>query len=175
MISDDSRCLFILSRDSRKLAFKMKIVIQRVKAARVTINSQTVGKIEQGVVAFLAVAKTDTTEDADYLAEKLLALRFFPDSNAKMNLSLTDTKGEVLVVSQFTLLADCVKGRRPSFDEAAQPQMAEKLYTYFVERLRKSALKIATGEFRAMMEVELVNVGPVTFILDSKVNNAQGN
>jgi len=108
------------------------------------------------------------TRHADYLADKLIDLRFFPDGQDKMNLCLQDIQGEVLVVSQFTLLADGVKGRRPSFDQAAEPQCAEKLYSYFVERLKKSSLKIATGEFRAMMEVELVNDGPVTLLLDSE-------
>jgi D-aminoacyl-tRNA deacylase len=150
----------------------MKLVIQRVKEASVTVDSRTVGKIKQGVVVLLAVAKNDTPADADYLAEKLINLRLFPDNDDKMNLSLSDIKGEVLVVSQFTLLADCVKGRRPSFDRAAPPQLAERLYSYFVEKLKKSSLKIETGEFRAMMDVALVNDGPVTFILDSKIDNA---
>lgn len=146
----------------------MKLVIQRVSLAKVTINSRICGSIKKGAVVLLAVAKGDTQKEAEHLAKKLLELRFFADSENKMNLSLQDIAGEILVVSQFTLLADCVKGRRPSFDAAAEPETAEKLYDYFVAQLKKSGLKVATGEFGVMMEVELINDGPVTFIIDSR-------
>jgi len=145
----------------------MKLVVQRVKRAEVLVNSRVTGSIKKGVLVFVAVAKNDTDKDADYLAEKLVELRLFPDEQDKMNLSLRGVRGEILVVSQFTLLADCIKGRRPSFDAAAEPTIAEKLYNHFVEKLKNSSLKVETGEFRAMMEVSLVNDGPVTFILDS--------
>lgn len=146
----------------------MKLLIQRVKHASVSVNHKIIGSIKKGVLVFLAVAKNDTSKDADYLAGKLLELRLFPDAQDKMNLSLREVGGEVLVVSQFTLLADCINGRRPSLDAAAEPRLAEELYNHFVERLKKSSLKVETGEFRAMMEVELVNDGPVTFIIESK-------
>ena len=146
----------------------MRAVLQRVKKAEVRINSKSVGKINRGIVIFLAIAQNDTKEDADYLAEKIAELRIFEDSKDKMNLSIQEIRGEFLVVSQFTILGDCKDGRRPSFDKAAKPEIAEKLYDYFVERLKKFSLPVATGEFRAMMDVELVNDGPVTFIIDSK-------
>jgi len=145
----------------------MKLVVQRVKHASVKVKETITGSIKKGVLVFLAVAESDTEADADYLVDKLIALRLFPDAQDKMNLSLKEVEGEILVVSQFTLLADCIKGRRPSFDRAAEPEIAEKLYDYFVGRLKKSSLKVETGEFRAMMEVSLVNDGPVTFIIDS--------
>jgi D-tyrosyl-tRNA(Tyr) deacylase len=146
----------------------MKLVVQRVSQASVSVNSRITGRIQKGAVVFLAIARDDTKKDADYLALKLLDLRLFPDNQDKMNLSLRDIKGEILVVSQFTLLADCRDGRRPSFDAAAEPKVAEGLYDYFVEKLKDSSLKIETGIFRAMMDVALVNDGPVTFIIDSK-------
>ena len=146
----------------------MRLVIQRVKEARVTINGELFSKISKGMVVFVAVAKADAFEDIDYLADKVANLRMFEDEAGKMNLSALDVKGEFLIVSQFTLLGDCEKGRRPSFDEAADPKKAEEFYGYFIQRVRDHNLRVETGRFRAMMEVSLVNDGPVTFILDSK-------
>ena len=145
----------------------MKVVIQRVKEARVDVAEEVVGEIAEGMLIFLGVGKDDTTKDADVLIQKIIQLRIFEDDHGKMNLSALDQRAEILVVSQFTLYGDCSKGRRPSFDQAAEPEIAEELYNYFVEGLRKYDLKIATGRFRAMMEVSLVNDGPVTFILES--------
>ncbi len=145
----------------------MKIVIQRVKQAQVRVDGQQVGCIDQGVLIFLGVAKEDTRQDADYLAGKAAQLRMFADGEGKMNLSALDMGAEVLVVSQFTLYGNCCKGCRPSFDKAADPQKGEELYHYFVEKLRGHKLIVETGQFRAMMDVELVNDGPVTFILES--------
>ncbi|MDP3143246.1 MAG: D-aminoacyl-tRNA deacylase [Candidatus Omnitrophota bacterium] len=146
----------------------MRLVIQRVKQASVKINSKIIGSIQKGILVFLAVGKDDSSSDADYLANKLIELRLFPNGQDKMNLSISEISGGILVVSQFTLLADCVRGRRPSFDFAAEPKLAEELYNHFINSLKKSSLKVETGEFRAMMEVELINDGPVTFIIDSK-------
>ncbi len=146
----------------------MKVVLQRVKKAEVRVSSKITGKINKGIVILLGVEENDSQKDADYLAEKIAELRIFEDTNGKMNLSIQEIKGEFLVVSQFTILCNCQDGRRPSFDKAARPEAAEKLYGYFVERLKKYSLPVETGEFKAMMEVELVNDGPVTFIIDSK-------
>ena len=146
----------------------MKLIIQRVKQSSVTVNSQIVGKIGQGILILLGVAKDDELDDIEYLIEKLLTLRIFEDDQGKMNASILDVKGEFLVVSQFTILADCKKGRRPSFDKAADPKKAEELYSAFVEKLRQKPCKVQTGEFRAMMDVSLINDGPVTFILESR-------
>lgn len=147
----------------------MRAVIQRVKEAQVQIEGKRVGEIQQGLLVFLAVSKKDSQEDADYLISKLIHLRIFEDNDGKMNVSSLEAHAQFLVVSQFTLYGDCIKGRRPSFDEAAQPQKAEELYNYFVEQLQKHVhTKVATGLFRAMMEVSLINDGPVTFILESK-------
>ena len=145
----------------------MRLVIQRVKEAQVTINGELFSKIGQGTLVFVAVAKDDAFEDIDLLADKLVNLRIFEDEVGKMNLSSLDVKGEFLIVSQFTLLGDCQKGRRPSFDEAADPKKAEEFYGYFIQRVRDHNLRIETGRFRAMMDVSLVNDGPVTFVLDS--------
>lgn len=145
----------------------MKAVVQRVSSAAVSVDDRTVGEIGQGVVVFLGVARGDTEKDADYLAEKTVNLRIFEDADGKMNLSLLDTAGEMLVVSQFTLLADCRKGRRPSFVDAAGFDEADRLYEYFVKRARGYIVKVATGRFRATMKVSLVNDGPVTMILES--------
>ena len=145
----------------------MKAVIQRVKEAHVTVNAEVVGRIKQGMVVFLGVGKDDTEEDAGYLVNKIVQLRIFEDADGKMNLSAPDIQGAFLVVSQFTLYGDCDKGRRPSFDAAADPPKAEKLYHYFVDQLRRQNVKVETGRFRAMMDVALVNDGPVTFILNS--------
>lgn len=146
----------------------MRAIIQRVKEARVDINGETVGRIGEGMLVLLGAGKDDTAEDVDYLVEKVLWLRIFEDPEGKMNLSVTDTGGSVLVVSQFTLYGDCRKGRRPSFDKAAPPEAAEALYELFVSRLRERGAKVETGRFRAMMDVHLVNWGPVTLMLDSK-------
>ena len=145
----------------------MRIVLQRVKEARVTVDGEMTGQIDRGLLVFLAVAKGDTPAQADHLADKLLELRIFEDADGKMNLSARDTQAEFLVVSQFTLYGDCRKGRRPSFDAAADPQKGEELYNYFTARLQQSGAKVATGRFRAMMDVGLVNDGPVTLILDA--------
>ena len=145
----------------------MKAVIQRVGGARVEVGGETVGKIGKGILVLLGVEKGDGERDAQWLAEKIVALRIFEDQAGKMNLSVNDIKGELLVVSQFTLAGNCAKGRRPSFDSAAPPEEANRLYEYFVERLRMIGLKVETGIFQAMMQVSLTNDGPVTFILES--------
>ncbi len=146
----------------------MRAIIQRVKEARVEVEGEVVGRIGEGMLILLGAGKDDTEVDAEYLAEKILTLRIFEDVEGKMNLSLTDTGGEVLVVSQFTLYGDCRKGRRPSFDKAAPPETAEELYEIFVREIRERGVNVETGKFRAMMDVHLVNWGPVTLMLDSK-------
>jgi D-tyrosyl-tRNA(Tyr) deacylase len=145
----------------------MRAVIQRVSRARVTVEGQTVGAIERGFLVLLGVGQGDTAADAEYLAEKTAGLRVFADAEGKMNLALADAGGAVLVVSQFTLYGDCRKGRRPSFDEAAAPELANSLYHKYAEALRTRGLHVETGTFQAMMDVELVNDGPVTLLLDS--------
>jgi D-aminoacyl-tRNA deacylase len=146
----------------------MRAVIQRVARARVSVREEIVGKIGRGILVLLGVSKADTEADADYLAEKVAGLRIFDDENGKMNVSLLDNGGEVLVVSQFTLYGDTRKGKRPSFDEAAPPQVANELYQHFVSKIREVGIRCETGRFQAMMQVELVNDGPVTILLDSK-------
>ncbi len=146
----------------------MRAVLQRVTSARVTVAEGLIGEIGRGVLVLLGVEHGDTTDDVHQLADKLLGLRFFDDLDGKMNLSLTDIAGEVLVVSQFTLLGDCRKGRRPSFTAAAPPELAEQLYEQFVAALGTQGLRVATGKFRAEMQVTLCNDGPVTLLLDSK-------
>ena len=145
----------------------MRAVIQRVSRAQVSVGEEVVGKIGAGLLVLLGIAKTDTQADADYLAGKIVGLRIFEDESGKMNLSLAETGGSVLAVSQFTLYGDVRKGRRPSFDEAAPPQLANGLYEYFVSKIREAGLVCETGRFQARMEVELVNDGPVTILLDS--------
>lgn len=147
----------------------MKAVAQRVDFAKVTVDGKLVGEIGKGLLILLGVESSDERNDAEYLADKLINLRIFEDSDGKMNVSLLDISGEMLVVSQFTLLADCTKGRRPSFVKAGDPEQAVKLYDYFVDVARKSVKNIATGKFQEMMKVELSNNGPVTLILDSKI------
>ena len=145
----------------------MKIVTQRVCRAHVRVDGNIVGKISRGMLIFLGVGKEDTPEDADYLVQKVIHLRIFEDGQGKMNCSALDVGAEICVVSQFTLYGDCRKGRRPSFDKAADPQKGQELYEYFVRQLRAQNIKVETGQFQAMMDVELVNDGPVTFILES--------
>lgn len=150
----------------------MRIVLQRVKQASVSVDNLNVGRIADGMLIFLGVGKDDGPDDVEKLVEKISELRIFEDSQGKMNLSAGDVRGEFLVVSQFTLYGDCRKGRRPSFDGAADPQKGEELYDLFVERLRKRGFKVETGRFRAMMDVALVNDGPVTLLIESERGNA---
>lgn len=145
----------------------MRAVVQRVSRARVVVDAETVGAIETGLLVLVGVSKQDTEADAEYLVTKILGLRIFDDENGKMNLSVIDVKGSVLAVSQFTLYADVRKGRRPSFDEAASPTRAKELYEDFVARVTAAGVRCETGRFQAMMQVELVNDGPVTIMLDS--------
>src|SRR5579862_2936925 len=146
----------------------MRIVLQRVKSARVDVAGETVGSIGTGLVILLGITQSDEQEDARYLATKVIQLRIFPDSAGRMNRSLLEAGGSLLVVSQFTLYGDCRKGRRPSFEHAAQPEQARELYEYFIQFLKLSNIAVATGVFQAEMEIHLINDGPVTFILDSK-------
>jgi D-tyrosyl-tRNA(Tyr) deacylase len=146
----------------------MRAVVQRVARASVTVDAQTVGQIGQGLVVLLGVEQDDREADAQQLADKIIQLRIFDDAEGKMNLSLTEVRGAMLVVSQFTLLADCRKGRRPSFIQAAPPELAQRLYETFVAVVGVQGITVATGKFRAMMQVELVNDGPVTILLDSR-------
>ena len=144
----------------------MKILIQRVKKASVTIDGYTYSSIDKGILAFVGVKKGDTAEMVEKLADKIVNLRIFPDENDKMNRSLKDINGELLVVSQFTLCGDCKKGTRPSFDKSEEPEKANSLYEYFVRKVAEAGIKTCTGKFGAMMEVGLVNDGPVTFMLE---------
>ena len=146
----------------------MRAVLQRVASARVLVAGQTVAEIGPGLLVLVGVVKEDQEADAAFLAQKTAELRIFEDPAGKMNLSVSDAKGAVLVVSQFTLAADARKGRRPSFDPAAAPELAERLYLAYAEALRQRGLPVKTGVFGAVMEVELINHGPVTFILESK-------
>src|SRR6266700_5960147 len=146
----------------------MRAVVQRVSRAQVIVGDEIVGKIGAGLLVLVGVAKPDTQADAEYLAAKTIGLRVFEDLDGKMNLSITETQGAVLAVSQFTLHGDVRKGKRPSFDEAAPPQLANELYEYFVGKIREAAVTCETGRFQAMMQVDLVNDGPVTILLDSK-------
>lgn len=145
----------------------MRAVVQRVSRAKVTVDSEITGEVGRGLLVLLGVAGTDTRADADYLAEKIIGLRIFEDSGGKMNLSLPEIEGAVLAVSQFTLYGDVRRGRRPSFDAAAPPQPARELYEYFVEKIRAAGIRCETGRFQETMQVELVNEGPVTILLDS--------
>jgi D-tyrosyl-tRNA(Tyr) deacylase len=146
----------------------MRAVVQRVTRAKVTVDDKLVGEIANGLVVLLGIARDDTKLDAAYLAEKICALRIFDDDEGKMNLSVKDVNGGVLIVSQFTLYGDVRRGLRPSWIEAAAPEVAEALYEFFVRQVRAAVSEVATGSFRAMMQVELVNDGPVTILLDSR-------
>lgn len=146
----------------------MRACIQRVSEARVTVDGQVVGEIGQGLLVLLGVAAGDSTEQAVALAHKVSRLRIFDDAAGKMNLALADVHGAMLVVSQFTLLADCRKGRRPSFIEAAPPELAEELYGRFVAAVQAEGIAVAAGRFRTQMQVSLINDGPVTILLDSR-------
>ena len=147
--------------------FTMRAVVQRVKSSSVKTGDEIVGQIGNGLLVLLGVARDDTARDADYLADKIINLRIFEDQDGKMNRSLLETSGELLAVSQFTLLADCRKGRRPSFIEAAGPEKATALYESFINRVREKGVSVQTGRFQAMMQVALVNDGPVTIIIES--------
>ncbi len=146
----------------------MKALLQRVSSAAVTVEGREVGRIGPGLCVLVGVAAGDSEKDIDYLVSKLVGLRIFADEAGKFNLSLLDVKGEMLLVSQFTLLADTRHGRRPGFTDAAPPEIAEKLFNLFVEKARATGLKVATGRFQAYMQVEIVNDGPVTIMLDSR-------
>jgi len=145
----------------------MRAVVQRVSRAQVTVNAEVVGKIGHGLLVLLGVSKADSESDADYLAEKIIGLRIFEDEQGKMNLAAGEVGGGILVVSQFTLYGDVRRGKRPSFDAAAAPEQARRLYEYLVQRIRDAGLTCETGRFQEMMQVELVNDGPVTIMLDS--------
>ena len=144
----------------------MRILVQRVKEAKVLVNGQIIGQIGKGILVFLGIAKGDNITQAEWLVKKVCSLRIFADKNSEFNLSLKEIGGEILVVSQFTLYGDCRKGRRPSFDQAAPPPEALLLYESFIKLLKQQGIKVATGEFGALMQVHLINDGPVTLILE---------
>jgi D-aminoacyl-tRNA deacylase len=146
----------------------MRALVQRVSSARVEVDGHTVGSIEAGLLVFLGVCREDTEKDARYLADRVVGLRIFSDAGGKMNLSVADTGGALLVVSQFTLYGDCTRGRRPGFELAAPPAQASALYERFIEFCRDRSIMVATGVFQASMTVSLVNEGPVTFLVESK-------
>jgi D-tyrosyl-tRNA(Tyr) deacylase len=148
----------------------MRAVLQRVRRARVTVGEEVVGEIGVGLLVLLGVSRSDSKDDAAWLAQKTVGLRLFADADDKMNLSVADVSGSVLVVSQFTLHGDCRKGRRPSFIDAAPPEIAVPLYEAFINEIKAQGIPVATGRFGAMMQVELVNDGPVTLILDTKTS-----
>jgi len=145
----------------------MRLVVQRVSQAEVTVAECTVGVIQSGLLVLLGVSRSDTEMDADYLVKKVLEVRIFPDDSGKMNRNVHEASGSLLIVSQFTLLADCRRGRRPGFDQAAPPELAQALYNYFVAQARRSPVPVQTGVFQASMKVSLVNEGPVTLVIDS--------
>ncbi|MDY6986835.1 MAG: D-aminoacyl-tRNA deacylase [Thermodesulfobacteriota bacterium] len=146
----------------------MRAVVQRVRASKVEVGHEVVGEIGPGLLVLLGVSRSDEEKDADFLSDKVVHLRIFEDDEGKMNRSLMETGGEIMVVSQFTLLGDCRKGRRPSFVKAAPPERAEELYEYFLNQLRLKGITVATGRFQAKMDVSLTNDGPVTLILESR-------
>jgi D-aminoacyl-tRNA deacylase len=146
----------------------MRAVVQRVSRAKVTVADEVAGEIGRGLLVLLGVGEKDAQADADYCAQKICGLRIFEDADGKMNRSVGDVGGSILAVSQFTLYGDVRRGKRPSFDSAAKPDQARKLYEYFVERVRAAGLRCETGRFQEMMQVELVNDGPVTILIDSE-------
>lgn len=146
----------------------IRAVVQRVSRAGVTVDGELIGSIGKGIAVLLGVGLEDTDKDSAYLAEKILNLRIFEDENGKMNISLLDIKGELLIISQFTLYGDCRNGKRPSYDKAARPEVAELIYEKFVNQCKNYGIKVETGRFQAMMKVEIHNEGPVTLMLDSK-------
>lgn len=148
----------------------MRAVVQRVSSSKVTVEDNITGQIEKGLLVLLGVTHEDASSDVDYMIDKILNLRIFEDENGKMNLSLKDVGGELLVVSQFTLYGDCRKGKRPSFTNAARPELAEGLYKEFIEKAKNQGVIAQTGKFRAHMMVELTNDGPITMLLDSSKN-----
>ncbi len=148
----------------------MRAVIQRVKNSSVTVHGSQTGAISKGIVTFLGIHRHDGAKEIDWMVEKIVNLRIFPDSDGKMNISLADINAEMLIVSQFTLYGDCRKGRRPGYSEAAPPEIAEPIYHRFVDEIRKRGINAATGIFQEMMEVTLINDGPVTLLLDSEKN-----
>ena len=148
----------------------MRAVVQRVSSSRVTVDDRVTGEINEGLLVLLGVTHEDTSKDVDYMIDKVLNLRIFEDENEKMNLSLKDIGGELLVVSQFTLYGDCRKGRRPGFSDAARPEVAIPLYEEFIEKARNQNIKVGTGEFGAHMMVNIFNNGPTTILLDSEKN-----
>jgi D-aminoacyl-tRNA deacylase len=152
----------------------MIAIIQRVSKAKVSINQKVIGQIEKGYLVLLGVVKGDTDQDLDYLVKKISSLRIMADQDKKMNLNLKDVNGEVLVISQFTLAGNVKKGNRPSFINAANPEVGEKYYLQFIKTLRDQGLKVETGQFGGYMEVSLVNDGPTTIIIDSKANHTPG-
>lgn len=148
----------------------MRAVIQRVKHATVDVNGIRTGSISKGIVTFLGIHHHDGAKEIGWMAEKIINIRIFPDPDGKMNISLADINAEMLIVSQFTLYGDCRKGRRPGYSEAAPPEIAEPIYNRFVDEVRNTGITAATGKFQAMMDVTLVNDGPVTLLLDSEKN-----
>ncbi len=146
----------------------MRAVVQRVKNAKVKVEDNDIGAIDSGLLVFLGIGNKDSMDDIDYLVDKIVNLRIFEDEEDKMNLSAIDLGKDIMVVSQFTLYGDCRKGRRPNFFDAAPPDKADRLYNVFIDKINNYDLKIETGEFKAMMDVELVNDGPVTLLIDSK-------
>ncbi|HZK57407.1 MAG TPA: D-aminoacyl-tRNA deacylase [Clostridia bacterium] len=146
----------------------MRAVVQKISQGKVVVDEQVSGAIDKGLLVFLGVTKDDTVKDAKYMAEKIVNLRIFEDENEKMNLSVIDTEGEILAVSQFTLFGDCRRGRRPSFTEAAPPEMADELYEIFIDECKKLGVNVETGVFQTHMMVHSINDGPVTILIDSK-------